>query len=285
MAQDYDGWELILVDDGSSDKSTQIAKHYALLYPNKIYYKHHPGHCNEGLGTSRNLGIENAKGEYIAFIDADDVWLPEKLGFQLDIFRRTGVTVVLEASLYWNSWAGSSKADAIVSVGADEGIYRPPQLMFALYPLGEGAAPCSSGIMAHRSVFSPYMFDESFRGIYQMYKDQTFLCKVYLKEVIYVSASWHNKYRQRESSIISTVKGSGKYHNVRSYYLQWLHAYLKSQRLSSRRIRALVRKARMPYLEPVKYKLLVTLPRLVREFTHKMSLKLASMNFSRTQRA
>ena len=61
LAQTYANWELILVDDGSSDQSTSIAKDYARRFPDKILYFDHPGHKNLGKSTSRNLGVKKCE--------------------------------------------------------------------------------------------------------------------------------------------------------------------------------------------------------------------------------
>lgn len=282
LVQDYNRWELILVDDGSIDRSTAIAKQYASRYPDRIFYMHHRGHCNEGLSVSRNLGIENAHGDYVAFIDADDVWLPDKLSAQLSIFTKTNVAMVVEASRYWNSWADPSKPDVIVPVGVPEGIYRPPQLSVMLYPLGAGAAPCASGMMVRRTVLDNYGFEESFRGIFQMYEDHAFLCKVYLKEVVYVSAAWHNKLRQHPTSLVASVNRSGKYHMVRSYFLQWFSLYLKYQKIPYRKVKALVQRARMPYIEPFKYKVTVDYPKSIKALAARMLVRLGILSYSKT---
>src|SRR5215207_11709928 len=83
FAQTYDNSELLLVDDGSTDDSTQIALRYAERDPEKVRYLEHPGHRNRGMSASRNLGVSHAEGEYVAFLDADDVWLPYKLQRQV----------------------------------------------------------------------------------------------------------------------------------------------------------------------------------------------------------
>src|SRR5262249_43659184 len=87
FAQTHQQWELLLVDDGSRDQSSGIARSIADQHPEKIWYLEHAGHQNLGMSASRNLGIRHAKGKYIAFLDADDVWWPVKLEQQLAILR------------------------------------------------------------------------------------------------------------------------------------------------------------------------------------------------------
>src|ERR687886_2833620 len=87
FAQTHGTWELLLVDDGSTDDSTQIARRYAARCPEKVRYLEHPGHQNRGKEISRNLGISHAEGEYIAFLDADDVRLPHALEQQVAILN------------------------------------------------------------------------------------------------------------------------------------------------------------------------------------------------------
>jgi glycosyltransferase involved in cell wall biosynthesis len=283
LSQDYPQWELFLVDDGSSDESTEIAKEYAAQYPRKIAYLDHAYHQNKGLSASRNAGIKKCRGSYVAFLDADDVWLPDKLRTQINIFRNNPrITVALEASLYWNSWADSKKADTIVRVGAQEGIYKAPQLMLSLYPLGKGSAPCPSGIMVHRGVLRRCVFEELFRGMFQMYEDQAFLCKVYLKETVYVSALCHNKYRQRSSSLVSAVHESGNYHTVRSYYLYWFRDYLHAQPFRYKAVEKLLRRAQMPYREPLLYKLIVDMPKQARKILVRVLIRLGILNYSKS---
>ena len=61
FAQTYEHWELLLVDDGSTDKSRSIAERCAEQYPDKVRCLEHEGHQNRGMSASRNLGIDNAK--------------------------------------------------------------------------------------------------------------------------------------------------------------------------------------------------------------------------------
>src|SRR5262249_39242789 len=79
FAQTHECWELLLVDDGSMDASSSIARRIAELHPGRVRYLEHDGHVNRGRSSSRNLGIHHARGQFVAFLDADDVWFPRKL--------------------------------------------------------------------------------------------------------------------------------------------------------------------------------------------------------------
>jgi hypothetical protein len=79
LAQTFTRWELILVDDGSTDNSRAIAESYASRDPARIRTLQHEAHVNRGMSASRNLGLRSARGAYIGFLDADDRWPPDKL--------------------------------------------------------------------------------------------------------------------------------------------------------------------------------------------------------------
>src|ERR1017187_6705495 len=85
FSQTFRSWELLLVDDGSRDSGTSIARRYSGQHPDQVRYFEHHEHRNRGLPASRNLGIRHAKGHYIAPLDSDDVWLPDKLKQQVAI--------------------------------------------------------------------------------------------------------------------------------------------------------------------------------------------------------
>lgn len=76
QAQSYRPLEIIIVDDGSTDESARIAQQFP------VRYCHQP---QRGPGAARNRGIEQAHGEFLAFLDSDDVWLPDKITQQLAI--------------------------------------------------------------------------------------------------------------------------------------------------------------------------------------------------------
>jgi len=90
--QSYRNWELILIDDGSSDYSVDIIQ--ALIRKEqdaRIQLILHSR--NSGVATARNTGIKLAKGEYIAFIDSDDIWDIDKLDYQLNFMIKHNCTI------------------------------------------------------------------------------------------------------------------------------------------------------------------------------------------------
>lgn len=251
--QKYTKWEIILIDDGSWDGSTNIAKGYASRYPGKIIYIDHEQHSNKGLSASRNAGIAAGGGQLVAFLDADDVWLPEKLQKQVAIFQQNPeIAMIIQASDYWYNWNGSEKPNIRISVGVQQDkIYSPPQLSVKLYPLGKGAAPCPTSIMIKKTVLEKHGgFEEIFRGKYQAYEDQPFLAKIYLNEKVYVSSNSDNLYRIRHGSLSQVTAAQGNYNQVRHYFLKWLEDYLSDKKINYTTIQLLVRKAFLQYKFP-----------------------------------
>jgi len=90
LGQTCQDWELIVIDDGSTDGTEQAVRRIA---DNRIRYIRHER--NLGAGAARNTGIRCAQGEYIAFLDSDDEWLPEKLQKDLEVFRNSDSSVGL----------------------------------------------------------------------------------------------------------------------------------------------------------------------------------------------
>lgn len=80
LDQTYENIEIIVVDDGSADNSAEILKGYG----DRITAIFQP---NAGVSAARNNGVKNSSGEYVAFLDADDVWLPKKIEKQVDLFE------------------------------------------------------------------------------------------------------------------------------------------------------------------------------------------------------
>ncbi len=104
-AQSHTNWELLLVDDGSTDNTAQlIASQYGS--DSRVRYIHQ---ANSGVSTARNTGIKAAHGDYIAFLDSDDIWKPWKLRVQLACFR-----AFPEVGMVWTEFEAADAKDKVV---------------------------------------------------------------------------------------------------------------------------------------------------------------------------
>ena len=90
LAQTYRDYEIILVDDGSKDESVEMCNRYAGEYKNiRVIHKE-----NGGVHTARNVGLENSRGELVAFIDSDDIVDPQAFEIMINAMEKTNADVV-----------------------------------------------------------------------------------------------------------------------------------------------------------------------------------------------
>jgi glycosyltransferase involved in cell wall biosynthesis len=254
LAQDFPELELILVDDGSAEPCSTLARGYAARDP-RVTYLDHPDHQNRGMSASRNLGISAARGTFIAFIDADDAWSPAKLREQVAIMEANPeLGMVCGAVRYWYSWNGGE--DVLIPTGhVHNRVVHPPEASLALYPLGSAAAPCPSDLLLRRDVVTALGgFEEHFTGARQMYEDQGFLAKLYLAAPVFFSDRVWLSYRQHADSCVAEVTRDGRYDDVRLYFLNWLERYLAGLPHPDPRVGTALRRALWPYRHPVIHK-------------------------------
>ena len=90
LAQTFSDWELIVIDDGSTDNTAQVVQAWAKQTPRIRYIRQD----NQGVGGARNRGIAHARGHYVACLDSDDEYLPDHLESRLDLLRRHGLDLI-----------------------------------------------------------------------------------------------------------------------------------------------------------------------------------------------
>jgi glycosyltransferase involved in cell wall biosynthesis len=233
LAQQYPHCEILLVDDGSTGPCGDLARDYARRHPGQIRYLEHAGHRNRGLSATRNLGVRESRGEYIAFLDADDVWLPSKLREQVAILDALPEAGMLYGnSEYWYSWSGAP-ADACLDhtprLGIESGsLIRPPKLL-PLFLLGRAAVPPPCSVLLRRATLEAIGgLEEQFTG---MYEDQALYAKVCLAAPVCVYDTCWDRYRQHPDSMCATSEDAGLERQARRSYLTWLEEYLSKRRL------------------------------------------------------
>ena len=233
LMQTADDWELLLVDDGSTDASSTIASSFAARYPDRIRYLEHPQHANLGMSASRNLGIEHARGRFVALLDADDVWLPHKLAEQKELLdARPEAGMLYGRSRYWFSWSGrpkDTKRDFMPVTGVPSGtLVQPPSLLRAFLS-GKAAVPCPSSVLIRRELLLQVGgFEARFTG---MYEDQAFFAKFFLLHPVYVVDTCWDFYRQHPRATTALAAKANTEIDARRAFLAWLKSYLVEQRV------------------------------------------------------
>lgn len=225
LAQTHPAWELWLVDDGSSDGTADIARAFAAREPGRIHLLAHPEGANRGASASRNLGLGRARGEFVAFLDADDVWLPDNLAEQV---ARLGAApeagVLCSRSVYWHSWAGPEAGrDFTPPHRAPEGQPIPGVTFLARCIQGKASVPCPCGILVRRPLIEQVGgFEEQFP---QLYDDQVLYAKLFLSTRVLLDPGCWARYRRHPASTTMTAEREQRFRPWRLAYLTWLEQY------------------------------------------------------------
>lgn len=257
LTQTYTQWELLLVDDGSTDGSTAIAQRYAAAHPDRICYLEHKGHVNRGTGASRNLGIHAARGEYVAFLDADDVYLPQRLERHMALLSAdTSIGLAISNSLYWHSWQNSQQLaltlrDEVFESCATPGIpLVPPELLVICFTVPDAPMPCTCDITFRREIAQsiPQQF-------VNQYEDQALICQLMTATRAMVLNECLARYRQHSASLTGRARSASEYrpgrtHTARFQFVQWLRQHLREQHIQSRALEARIEYELWPLSHP-----------------------------------
>jgi glycosyltransferase involved in cell wall biosynthesis len=261
LAQTYGNWELLLVDDGSTDGATRIAKDYAARFPDKVHYLEHDGHANRGMSASRNLGIRHARGELIALLDADDVWLPDKLADQVPmLIARRDAAMLYGRTHIWFGWTGrpiDAAKDYTTDFGPLTGRLVPGRELLATFLRTELNLPCTCSVLLRRdAVERAGYFEESFRAAYE---DMAFYAKLFRSADVFVADGCWDRYRQHARSSCQAAMRDGEHaygrpSRDRERYLRWLEQYLTQHGESDRKVWGALRRELWPYDHPLAHR-------------------------------
>ncbi|MEM9927833.1 MAG: glycosyltransferase family 2 protein [Cyanobacteria bacterium P01_D01_bin.50] len=155
LSQTYENFEILIIDDGSPDNSIEICK---LFKDSRIKIIHQ---LNRGLPGARNTGIRNAQGDYLAFLDADDIWLPEKLEKHVEHLNNSPTVGI------------SFCYSAVINEKGDyTGLYQKPRKLYDITPsyvLCRNPVGNGSTAVIRREVFEDIKYQDNLHGTVEDY--------------------------------------------------------------------------------------------------------------------
>jgi glycosyltransferase involved in cell wall biosynthesis len=184
------------------------------------------------MSASRNLGVAHARGRYIAFLDADDVWLPAALASQMRAIEATpDAGLVAGTTEYWFGWTGRPddvRQDHVPATGLPPATLVQPPALLLRFLRDETRPPGTCSVLVRRETMDAVGgFEESFRG---MYEDQAFLAKVCLTVPVLLTGECVARYRQHADSCYSRAREVGGAAAAEERYLRWLAAWIARHR-------------------------------------------------------
>ena len=229
LAQTYSFWELIIIDDGSTDNTAKVVKKY-LQKDDRIKCLYQE---SSGVSVARNLGIRKAKGDYLAFLDSDDLYFPKALQNLREHFRSTPS----KTRLVYGDFTIFDENNNI-----NRKIYAPlpqprPKLYFQFLLSGSNPIVTCASMVEKDAIIELGMFDESFRTVndaelwsrlilqYDIAKVSTQIAKVRKHEIQLTKNAVLRRYnRDRQAlKLINSLKLSELFPNVYSEHETAIH--------------------------------------------------------------
>lgn len=188
IKQDYLNLEAILVNDGSTDNSESIVKNYMERYDHIRYIKQE----NKGIGAARNAGVQIAKGNFISFVDSDDVIMPQYCSYLLSIIGDADIAVAGREKYIEDIYEKSKTPSKIITVSGVEA--------FKYQLLGIYNARPAWGKLYTREIVEKNSFQESCIFEEVRYSAETFLKA---NKVVFADKDLYS-YRARPNSIMTS---------------------------------------------------------------------------------
>jgi GT2 family glycosyltransferase len=229
LAQSLPDWELLLIDDGSTDAGPAIARDFAAR-DGRIVLLASPLD-RRGAAVARNTGIAAARGDYVSFLDADDLYEPGKLAAHVAALDADPDAAWLYGATRW-FYEGNGKRDYRERLGVRlDRQYAAPTILNRIILEERGDIPCTCGVMIRREVLNTV---GGFEECFALYEDQSLWVKLLLSYPVRVVSGCHAAYRQHEASTSSAAVASGAYnqtaaHPARDAFLAWIGEYAKTQ--------------------------------------------------------
>jgi glycosyltransferase involved in cell wall biosynthesis len=223
-AQTVGDWEIILADDGSDDGSVDLALEYVQRDPARIRVLAPSGVSTHGASAARNRGLQIARGDYIAFLDADDIWLPEKLEHQRNLLAKYPDAAMTFARVHYffeNPAEGAGWDQPFAPL--EDRVYRPPELTLEFLRNAD-IYPCPTATLIRRGAMMEVGgFEERFRKVRT---DLAVWVKLSAHFPVVADSAFVARYRQHGQSSVARMFGDPEaYHRNELDFWGWLLQY------------------------------------------------------------
>jgi glycosyltransferase involved in cell wall biosynthesis len=267
LGQSHGNLELVVVDDGSTDRSAEIAERFVCQEPDRIRLVRHAGGGSRGMSAARMLGVKTSRGALIGFLDADDVWLPDKIAEQVEILEsHPDAGMVYGRTQMWHSWNPKAvRADFFHGLGVEPDQLYPALALLPQLLENRVQSPTTCNALFRRDAYEQAGgFEEAFRALYE---DQVFFAKLYLRSPTYVSNRFWARYRRHETNEPQRRFSYARYYGERRAFLEWLAKYLADVHLETELASVLtaeLERARHPYRAALEARLRAAAPAVAR---------------------
>jgi len=208
LCQTLKDWELIIVDDGSTDQSMNIIWEYVNKNPDKIKLLTHPNHENRGIIETYRLGIKHARGDYVAFLESDDIWLKDSLTVRIKAFEKHNDIVLAysDVGMFGEKDAWRENRERVIKKIRTTNNKHKNKSFYAAELINGNIIPAFSTVMAKRTIFDNINF--SIPKEYEMWLDLWLWRQISLKGKFFYIPKKATRWRIHKASYNSKIDES-----------------------------------------------------------------------------
>lgn len=235
LAQTYQNWECIVVDDGSIDTTTKILEEY-INKDNRFKYFKRPENRSKGGNAARNYGFEMSKGDFIQWFDSDDLMSPRKIDMKVDALKMNQMDYVISKTKYFNKKIRPFPYN-----------FTSKQMNFNNYAMGE-VSWFTPDLMIKRAKLNGMVYNEELKAG----QEYNFICKLLTQNLNGYKIDEFLTYRRWHNDSIGNRRKKDKAHYWETKFNSHWQTYLDIKAITSKNAFEVysLRKCVLAYCQP-----------------------------------